>query len=67
LEGSGDPGWYKGPPETQADVAPAADLKRDGIEVAALAVRHGPHAPLEICGGPLPDTTSIGRIKLASR
>ncbi|HWB98738.1 MAG TPA: copper oxidase [Bryobacteraceae bacterium] len=67
LEGTGDPGWYKGPAATQADVAPEADLKRDGIEVAALAIRHGPPAPLEICGGPLPGTKSIGRIKLASR
>ena len=28
-----DPGWYKAPPGTQADVAPDADLKRDGIEL----------------------------------
>lgn len=30
-----DPGWYKSPPGTQADVAAAEDLKRDGIDPAA--------------------------------
>lgn len=29
--GDADPGWYQSPPGTQADIAPAADLKRDGI------------------------------------
>ena len=28
-----DPGWYKSPPGTLAEVAPAEDLKRDGIEL----------------------------------
>lgn len=28
-----DPGWYKSPPGTLADLAPPADLKRDGIEL----------------------------------
>ena len=28
-----DPGWYKSPPGTLADVAPEADLKRDGINL----------------------------------
>ena len=28
-----DPGWYKSPPGTLAEVAPKADLKRDGIEL----------------------------------
>jgi FtsP/CotA-like multicopper oxidase with cupredoxin domain len=28
-----DPGWYKDPPGTLADVAPEEDLKRDGIEL----------------------------------
>lgn len=28
-----DPGWYKHPPGTVADVAPEEDLKRDGINV----------------------------------
>ena len=28
-----DPGWYQSPPGTVADVAPDADLKRDGIEL----------------------------------
>ena len=28
-----DPGWYKSPPGTVAEVAPEADLKRDGIEL----------------------------------
>ena len=27
------PGWYESPPGTVADVAPEADLKRDGIEL----------------------------------
>lgn len=29
-----DPGWYENPPGTVADVASAADLSRDGIDVA---------------------------------
>jgi hypothetical protein len=28
-----DPGWYKSPPGTLAEIAPAADLRRDGIEL----------------------------------
>jgi manganese oxidase len=28
-----DPGWYKAPPGMLAEVAPADDLKRDGIEI----------------------------------
>jgi len=28
-----DPGWYKSPPGTLADLAPEEDLKRDGIEL----------------------------------
>lgn len=28
-----DPGWYKSPPGTLAEIAPEADLKRDGIEL----------------------------------
>jgi len=28
-----DPGWYKSPPGTLAEVAPESDLKRDGIEL----------------------------------
>ena len=28
-----DPGWYKSPPGTVAELAPEADLKRDGIEL----------------------------------
>jgi FtsP/CotA-like multicopper oxidase with cupredoxin domain len=28
-----DPGWYENPPGTLANVAPAADLRRDGIDV----------------------------------
>jgi FtsP/CotA-like multicopper oxidase with cupredoxin domain len=64
LEGSGDPGWFKSPPGTQADVAPESDLKRDGIEVAALSHRRGPPVS-EICGGPLPVAPPIGRVKLS--
>jgi hypothetical protein len=29
--GTADPGWYQNPPGTVSDVAPDADLKRDGI------------------------------------
>jgi FtsP/CotA-like multicopper oxidase with cupredoxin domain len=43
-----DPGWYENPPGTLAQGASAADLERDGIDVAAPprgdagpAVRHG--------------------------
>jgi FtsP/CotA-like multicopper oxidase with cupredoxin domain len=32
LDGYADPGWYKQPPGTQARVASAAELARDGIE-----------------------------------
>jgi len=28
-----DPGWYQNPPGTVADIAPDADLKRDGTEI----------------------------------
>jgi len=28
-----DPGWYKSPPGTVAEVAPEEDLRRDGIEL----------------------------------
>jgi hypothetical protein len=28
-----DPGWYKSPPGTLAELAPEADLKRDGIDL----------------------------------
>jgi len=42
-----DPGWYKSPPGTLAELAPEADLKRDGIElpkdlVKTAAVRTSP-------------------------
>ena len=33
VSGYKDPGWYKNPKGTVADVAAAADLKRDGIDV----------------------------------
>ncbi len=34
LPGDGsDPGWYKAPPGTVADVAADSDLKRDGVEI----------------------------------
>ena len=33
LDGYADPGWYKAPPGTLADVATAADLTRDGVKV----------------------------------
>lgn len=33
LDGDADPGWYKAPAGTQADVASADALKRDGIDV----------------------------------
>lgn len=32
LDGDADPGWYKPPAGTQADVAPADAMKRDGID-----------------------------------
>jgi FtsP/CotA-like multicopper oxidase with cupredoxin domain len=32
VRGFEDPGWYVNPPGTQADVADAEDLRRDGIE-----------------------------------
>ena len=31
--GGADPGWYEAPPGTLAQVAPEADLRRDGIEL----------------------------------
>jgi len=33
LQSYEDPGWYKAPPGTQADLADTAALRRDGIEV----------------------------------
>jgi hypothetical protein len=35
LRGYADPGWYENPAGTLATVAPAEDLRRDGIEVGA--------------------------------
>jgi FtsP/CotA-like multicopper oxidase with cupredoxin domain len=35
LTSYADPGWYAAPPDTLAEAAPAADLKRDGIDVNA--------------------------------
>src|SRR5437867_3932147 len=49
-----DPGWYKHPPGTVADVASDEDLKRDGIQLppsdgkTAAAARHFPLDP--VCG-----------------
>jgi manganese oxidase len=33
LEGAGDPGWYQNPAGTQANLASAAELSRDGIKL----------------------------------
>jgi len=54
-----EPGWYKSPPGTLAEVAPAEDLKRDGIELPkdlpkTAAVRTPPKA--EPWCGPVPPT-----------
>jgi len=38
LTGYEDPGWYKSPPGTQADLASDAEINRDGIDTR----RHGP-------------------------
>jgi hypothetical protein len=51
-----DPGWYKAPPGTQAGLASADDLKRDGIELPkdlpkTAAVRPQPKNEAW-CGGP---------------
>ncbi len=48
-----DPGWYESPPGTLADLAPAEDLKRDGIELpASLPVASTQRSVLNeaICG-----------------
>jgi hypothetical protein len=44
IRGYQDPGWYDAPPATIASVAAAADLRRDGIDVAHAA-------PIEDDGG----------------
>ena len=33
INGQTDPGWYETPPEEQARLATAAELKADGIDV----------------------------------
>jgi len=35
LTSYADPGWYDAPPDTLAEAAVSADLKRDGIDVNA--------------------------------
>ena len=64
-----DPGWYKSPPGTLAEVAPEADLKRDGIELPKTAVRTSPKNEVW-CGTPpakpvlLASSKINGRVKL---
>jgi hypothetical protein len=51
-----DPGWYKSPPGTLADVAPEEELRRDGIAFEAATaqaearIRARSGQPLELCG-----------------
>ncbi len=57
-----DPGWYKSPPGTLAEVAPAEDLKRDGIELpeglpSALLM---PRPPMDAVCGPAGPSIRIG-------
>jgi manganese oxidase len=33
LQGDGDPGWYRHPPQTRAKLATPEELRRDGIAV----------------------------------
>ena len=33
INGQADPGWYENPPEEQARLATADELKADGIDV----------------------------------
>jgi hypothetical protein len=52
-----DPGWYKSPPGTLATVAPAEDLKRDGIELPKdlpKTTALGPRPKAEPWCGPVP-------------
>ena len=52
-----EPGWYKSPPGTLAEIAPEADLKRDGIELPKdLPKTAAVRAPLkgEAWCGPVP-------------
>src|SRR5437867_12382765 len=54
-----DPGWYKSPPGTLAELAPADDLKRDGIELPkdlpkTALIRTPPKG--EVWCGPVPPT-----------
>ena len=70
-----DPGWYKPPPGTRAEVAPEADLKRDGIELPkdlpkAAAARPAPQrdgwcgAPPRLLPSMLAGSDVTARIKL---
>lgn len=53
LDGDGDPGWYKSPPGTLADLASDEDLQRDGIAVEAAMARAAARGrKLEFCGVP---------------
>ncbi len=52
-----DPGWYKAPPGTQAEVAPAEDLRRDGIELPKSLTKADPAPSLtqtDAWCGPVP-------------
>jgi manganese oxidase len=66
-----DPGWYQSPPGTVADVAPEADLQRDGISLAAAAARleRRTGKPVEICdsstAGAVPSLATNARVKVA--
>lgn len=66
-----DPGWYKSPPGTLAEVAPAEDLKGDGIELpkdlpksAALRGSSGAEA---WCGAPPAKSPLLAQRQVTAR
>lgn len=66
-----DPGWYQSSPGTLADVAPAEDLKRDGIELPAASPKTSAlGSPLKneaICGTPPPTDLLVAKNEVTAR
>jgi len=66
-----DPGWYSSPPGTLAEVAPAADLKRDGIELPKnppnAAKAPTPRKGEAWCGVPPAKTAQLARSDVNAR
>jgi len=66
-----DPGWYKSPPGTLADVAPEDEMKRDGIELPkdlskTAAIRSAANGEAW-CGNPPKKSALLARNEVTAR